>query len=86
MKSRILILSLVILGFVLMLTNSCKKEKEEVPVLSTTAVTAITQTTASSGANITSDGGAAVTARGVCWSTAATPTIGDSKTSNGTGT
>ena len=86
MKSRILIFALVIMGFVLMLTNSCKKEKEEVPVLATTIVTAITQTTAVSGANITSDGGAAVTARGVCWSTAATPTIADSKTSNGTGT
>ena len=85
MKSRILIFALVIMGFVLMLTNSCKKEKEEVPVLTTNVVTDITQTTAASGGNITSDGGAAVTARGVCWSTATTPTIADSKTSNGTG-
>ena len=74
------------MGFVLMLTNSCKKEKDEIPVLATTVVTDITQTTAASGANITSDGGAAVTARGVCWSTATTPTIADSKASNGTGT
>ena len=31
------------------------------------------------------DGGADVTARGVCWSTSANPTINDFKTSNGTG-
>ena len=57
-----------------------------VPVLTTATVNAITQTTAQSGGNITSDGGAAVTARGVCWSTNATPTIADSKTTDGTGT
>jgi hypothetical protein len=37
-----------------------------IPTLTTTAITAITNTTASSGGYITSDGGAAVTARGVC--------------------
>lgn len=36
--------------------------------------------------NVTDDGGAAVTARGVCWSTSANPTTADSKTTNGTGT
>ena len=57
-----------------------------VPVLTTTAVTAITSTTASSGGNISADGGVAVTAKGVCWSTSATPTITDPKTTDGTGT
>ncbi|HUV29537.1 MAG TPA: fibrobacter succinogenes major paralogous domain-containing protein [Acidobacteriota bacterium] len=57
-----------------------------VPVLTTTTVSAITQTTAQSGGNITSDGGAAVTARGVCWSTSPTPAVTDSKTSDGSGT
>jgi uncharacterized protein (TIGR02145 family) len=56
------------------------------PVLTTTAVSGITQTTAQSGGNITSDGGATVTARGVCWSTNPTPTIADSKSSDGAGT
>jgi uncharacterized protein (TIGR02145 family) len=56
-----------------------------VPTLTTSAVTLITQTTAISGGNITSDGGVEVTARGVCWSTHAVPTISDSKTINGTG-
>ena len=56
------------------------------PTLTTVAITSITATTASSGGNISSDGGALVTARGVCWSTATGPTIADSKTTNGTGT
>jgi hypothetical protein len=39
-----------------------------------------------SGGNITSDGGASITARGVVWSTAQNPTIAlSTKTSNGTG-
>jgi uncharacterized protein (TIGR02145 family) len=46
-----------------------------VPTLTTTAASAITGTTATSGGNITSDNGATITARGVCWSTTANPTI-----------
>jgi uncharacterized protein (TIGR02145 family) len=57
-----------------------------VPTLTTTAVSAITLTTAVSGGNITADGNAAVTAKGVCWATTATPTITNFKTSDGTGT
>ncbi len=58
-----------------------------VPVLAaTTQASSVTGTTASSGGNITSDGGASVTARGVCWSTTTNPTITDSKTADGTGT
>jgi hypothetical protein len=48
-----------------------------VPVLTTAAVGGITQTTAECGGTITSDGGAEVTARGVCWSTNPIPTITD---------
>jgi len=54
--------------------------------LTTTAASAITLTTATSGGNITNDGGATVTARGVCWSTSSTPTTGDSKTTDAAGT
>jgi hypothetical protein len=57
-----------------------------VPTLATTAASAIAITTATSGGSITSDGGSAVTARGVCWNTSAAPTISNSKTSDGTGT
>ncbi len=56
-----------------------------IPVLTSAQVTNITQTTATSGGTITSDGGSPVTARGVCWSTSSNPTTANSKTSNGTG-
>ena len=56
------------------------------PTLTTIAVTNITSMTASSGGNISSDGGAPVTARGVCWNTGGSPTTADSKTTDGTGT
>jgi hypothetical protein len=56
-----------------------------VPALTTTPVESITTNSAASGGNITSDGGAVITARGVCWSTHATPLISDFKTTNGTG-
>jgi uncharacterized protein (TIGR02145 family) len=56
------------------------------PSLSTTDVTSITSTTFSSGGNITSDGGSAVIARGVCWSTTTGPTTANNITSDGTGT
>ena len=57
-----------------------------VPELTTASVTNITKTTAECGGSITSDGGAAVTARGVCWSTDDPPTVADSKTTDGSGT
>ena len=56
------------------------------PSVTTSAVSGITRTTATSGGNVTADGGSAVTARGVCWSTSKYPTINDSKTTDGTGT
>ncbi len=45
----------------------------------------VTSTTALSGGDITSDGGATVTARGVCWSTVINPTISGSHSSDGSG-
>lgn len=62
------------------------KTSPVLPSITTIAVSAITQTTGSSGGSITSDGGSAITARGVCWSTSSNPTINDSKTADGTGT
>src|SRR5690554_2000399 len=81
-KTNNLIFPLLLMGVFLIFASSCKKG---IPVLSTTAITDITQTTAKSGGNITSDGGATVTVRGVCWSTNQTPTISDNKTTDGTG-
>jgi len=53
--------------------------------IATTAFTNITAASAIAGGNITADGGAAITARGVCWSTTENPTITNSKTTDGTG-
>jgi hypothetical protein len=70
----------------LILFSSCEKEVEKtVSALSTIEVNEITQTTAISGGNITDEGGATVTARGVCWSVNQNPTIDDSKTEDGSG-
>jgi hypothetical protein len=55
------------------------------PTLTTTNVSSITLTTASSGGNIANDGGSAVTVRGVCWNTTGAPTIANSSTTNGAG-
>jgi uncharacterized protein (TIGR02145 family) len=56
-----------------------------VPTLSTTAISAITATTATCGGSITSNGGSAVTVSGICWSTATNPTTTlGTKTTNGT--
>lgn len=64
---------------------SFKSLGAEDPVVSTTEVTKITQTTAMSGGEITFDGGSPIIARGVCWSTSEKPTISNSKTQDGTG-
>ena len=66
---------------------SCKKDKKEVsiPKLTTAAITNISFNTATSGGTISGDGGAAITASGICWSkTNNTPTLSDSKTSGTT--
>jgi hypothetical protein len=57
-----------------------------IPVLTTSTIDSITQTTALSGGSISTDNGAQITARGVCWSTSVNPTILDQSTSDGTGT
>lgn len=79
---------------VLVLIASCRKDDDAVPTpvpklpqgVSTTAISQITGNSAVSGGSITTDGGAAITARGVVWSTTATPTITlTTKTNDGTG-
>lgn len=46
----------------------------------------LTLTSATCGANITSDGGSSITARGLCWSTSQYPTVNNAHTTNGSGT
>ncbi len=55
------------------------------PTLTTADASSVTPLSLTSGGNITSDGGANVTARGVCWSTSPNPTIANSKTTDGSG-
>lgn len=89
-----LIYPLMLIGMVLFFVSGCKKDDNDtdevksagLPTLSTISYSEITLTTAKSGGNITSDGGAVITARGVCWSTGQIPTIADNKTTDGTGT
>jgi len=64
---------------------SCKKEAT-LPIVTTTKVTDITQTTAVTGGTVTDDGGTAVINRGVTWSTTNNPTVGYVNTRDGVGT
>jgi len=57
----------------------------DLPIVTTAVISSITLNSAISGGNVTDEGGATVTVRGICWSTAANPTIEDSKTSDGSG-
>lgn len=50
--------------------------KAIVPTLTTTAASSITQTTITTGGDVTSDGGSDVTVRGVCWSMMKGPNAG----------
>jgi CubicO group peptidase (beta-lactamase class C family) len=79
----------VILSAVVFLTDACNKGPEppqvSVPAITTINVSGITSSAASSGGTITSDGGTAITARGVCWGTNSNPTITNNRTTDGTG-
>jgi hypothetical protein len=55
------------------------------PSVTTAPVTKVTFHTAKSGGNVTDEGSAPVTARGVCWSTLPNPTIADNFTTNDSG-
>ncbi|MFH1120365.1 MAG: SusF/SusE family outer membrane protein [Bacteroidota bacterium] len=56
-----------------------------IPTVSTAAITDITGISATGGGNITNNGGAEVTARGVCFGLTENPTILDGKTVDGLG-
>jgi uncharacterized protein (TIGR02145 family) len=56
--------------------------KGDVPVITTSAAYAITPTTANCTGDIVTNGGSAITVRGVCWSTSPNPTIADNKTTD----
>lgn len=78
-----------VLSLVSILSFSCSSEKEiakTIPQLSTNNASNITLTTATSGGNITTDGGAPVTSRGIVWNTVTQPTVSlATKTTDGSG-
>ena len=87
MKNLFRISGLILFVLSIFLIHSCKKDKPTPPIITTITVSGITQNTATSGGNITSDGGAIITARGVCWSTTSGPTNAlSTKTTDNTGT
>ena len=55
------------------------------PTVVTASVTAITTNSAQCGGEVTNDGGAEVTERGICWSTSANPSVTDNHVAVGTG-
>lgn len=56
------------------------------PILTTLTATSITTTTATSGGNITDDGGFPVIAKGICFNTSPNPTLANFIVSSGSGT
>jgi hypothetical protein len=83
---RILSVSATLL--LLMNIMGCKKDSNptiSLPVLTTSSLSAISQTTATGGGTITTYGSENVTDRGICWSTSHGPTTSSSKTSDGSG-
>ncbi len=82
----------IIFEILLIIMSSCNKDEDtntnnilSNPVLSTIPISNISYTSSICGGNVTSDGGSAITSRGVCWSTLQNPTISDNKTIDGTG-
>lgn len=65
----------------------CVKDPNSVSLatLITKSLTSISHSDAIGGGEITSDGGAIVTVRGICWNTTGNPTTNDNKTSDGQG-
>ena len=88
------IYTLAIMGVFLMIISGCKKKDDnsnpppasQVPALTTDVVSNIAQTTANCGGNVTSQGTAAITTRGVCWSISANPSTSYAHTTDGSGT
>jgi plastocyanin len=86
MKNYLNTTGIVLLAGLFMIVYSCTKTNEPAKaVLTTAAVTDISETGAVSGGNITDDAGSDVTARGVCWGTIVNPTVGGTHSTDGTG-
>ena len=90
-KERNIVIYALLIGLSWVFSSSCviteiNREVRDIPVLSTTDIIQITQTTAVVEGEIIHDGGSRITSRGVCWSIDKTPTLRDNKRSKGNGT
>lgn len=56
-----------------------------IPSITTNPITNVSRTIANCGGNISSDGGALITQRGICWSTSLNPTTSNTTTLDGAG-
>jgi len=65
---------------------NCPAGGLQLATVTTTAASAITNTSATSGGNVTNDGGATVTARGICYATTQNPTTANTVVNSGSGT
>lgn len=88
-------LSIKIICLAVVLTSACTNKSPVKPApqpkantasITTAVITDDLAVSATGGGNITSDGGSTVTARGICWGTAATPTTSGNKTADSAGT
>ncbi|HEY3388781.1 MAG TPA: hypothetical protein VGK38_04360, partial [Prolixibacteraceae bacterium] len=88
MSIRSLFKIVFLIGLTVVFLSNCKKETSITgATLTTSSITNIELISAISGGEISSDGGAAITARGVCWNSGnSAPTISESKTTDGSGT
>jgi len=85
---KVLFLLLTVITIILSSCGSANDptvKTELLPMLTTTEVSGITQTTAICGGVISSDAGSSVTVRGVCWANTANPTIANSTTKDNLG-
>jgi uncharacterized protein (TIGR02145 family) len=67
----------------------CIKERQTVsvvPSVETFPVTELSSNLATSGGNVSSDGGSSIIVKGICWSISPNPTINNNKTSDGMAT
>ncbi len=86
-KKKFMMLPMIIMACaIFFIGTSC--ERTELPIVETSSVEVTGPTTATTGGNVTCDGNASITARGVVWSTTSqTPTTTDNegKTEDGSG-
>lgn len=78
--NRFVVLNISII-FLVIFAWGC--EKKEIPIVTTTPATDVTESSAMIGGEIVSDGGASIKSHGICWGTTPNPTISGSKTDLG---